>query len=123
MRGLGRPQLQALFARVEGFAELDIDALVPRGTPDYTPVRHFGQNSLPAFTHFEKRFYRMADAAAVGGANFQTFAPLTGPGYFVVKPAEGEREGEMAIDYNHIPKLKAGGWPAITDNDSSSGRK
>jgi hypothetical protein len=120
IRGLGRPQLQALFARVEGFAELDIDDLVPRGTPDYLPVRHFGQNSLPAFTHFEKRFYRMTDPAAVGGANFQTFAPLTGPGYFVA--ARDPARPEVLIDYRRLPPRAPAGWPSVRGNEAGVSR-
>jgi hypothetical protein len=120
IRGLGRPQLLALYERVEGFAELGLEDLVPAGTPDYAPVRHFGQNSLPLFTHFEKRFYRMGDPAAVGGANFQTFGAFTGPGYFVA--SRDPARPELLIDYRRLPARTPADWPALRDNESGVSR-
>jgi hypothetical protein len=120
IRGLGRSQLQALFARVAGYAELGLEDLVPKGTPDFVPIRHFGQNSLPAFTHFEKRFYRMGDAAAVGGANFQTLSVVTGPGYFVAQ--RDPQKPEVLIDYRRVPTQTPAGWPAVRGNESGVSR-
>ena len=51
MRGLGKRELRALYALAEG-------TVLPMthfcDGPD--PVRHHGQNSLPLFSSFEKRF-------------------------------------------------------------------
>jgi hypothetical protein len=115
MRGLGRRQLQALFARVQGFGELTLDDLVPQGQVPFEPVRHIGHNSLPLFSNFEKRFYRLGDAAAIGGANFQSTSILTGPGYFLARRSESA--AEVIIDYRTLPKRAPAGWPKIRDND------
>ena len=70
-------------------------------------------NSLLAFREFEKRFYRYGDGK-VGGANFQTISPLTGPGYFVVR--EDQARGEALVDYNLVPVIAPDGWPRIVPN-------
>ena len=67
-----------------------------------TPLRHYGKNSMPMFTLFEKRFYRPEgqDPNApreLCGANFQRISPLTGPGYFVVTP-HPSRANEVDVD-------------------------
>jgi hypothetical protein len=120
LRSLGRRQLQALFERVDGFGELGLSDLVPAGTPDFTPVRHFGQNSLPAFTHFEKRFFRSHEPATVGGANFQSLSPITGPGYFVA--SRDPDRAELLIDYRRLPTQVPPGWPRVRGNDSGIAR-
>jgi hypothetical protein len=112
--GLRRAQLQALYQRVEGAEPMTLAHLVPERQPALTPVRHFGRNSLPVFTHFEKRFYRFGPAAAVGGANFQSTSRLTGPGYFVAQPSE--RTTEVVLDYRNVPESAPQGWPPVQDN-------
>jgi hypothetical protein len=86
-----------------------------------TAVRHFGRNSLPAFTHFEKRFFRTAQGH-VHGANFQLMAPLTGPGYFGVSTRPGQRE--LLIDYGPaaLPSRAPADWPAIAPNERGISR-
>lgn len=116
VRSLGPGTLRVLWDLVDGFAEMTLADLVPRTTPPYEPVIHFGRNSLPMFTMFEKRFYRMGDGSAVAGANFQTLSPLTGPGYFVVRKDDGVPE--VLIDYQSLPKDKPADFPAIRGNES-----
>lgn len=118
LAGLRRRQLQALFARVAGFAPLSPQDLVPAAQPTLTPVRHVGHNSLPLFTNFEKRFYRSADGV-LAGANFQSTSVLTGPGYFTVTPAP--QPGECLIDYRKVPTQAPPDWPKIQDNDHGVG--
>jgi hypothetical protein len=113
VQSLRRWELPKLYEAVEGFAALRLEDLVPAGLPSFTPVRHFGRNSLPVFSLFEKRFYRTADAAELGGANFQTLSPLTGPGYFTARLAE---RGEIAIDYQKLPTQTPPDWPELRDN-------
>src|SRR3990172_10191029 len=58
VRSLGRAEQRRLFEAVTGALPLGLADLVPPATPDLVPVRHYGRNTLPAFTIFEKRFCR-----------------------------------------------------------------
>ena len=83
IRSLGRPQQRALYAAVDGFRPVRLVDMVTPDTEDFVPVRHCGRNTLPAFTHFEKRFCRPrgADREKPGelyGFNFQSMAKVTG---------------------------------------------
>ena len=118
--GLRSRQLQALYECVDGFLPLHLEDLVPQNSAPYTPVRHYGRNSLPLFTHFEKRFYRLPDPAAVGGANFQSTSWLTGPGYFVARP--NPRGDQIVIDYSELPEQAPANWPGIRDNEHGISR-
>jgi hypothetical protein len=95
------------------------DLVAPARAPLET-VRHFGRNTLPAFTRFEKRFCRPpgqdpAAPAELWGFNFQTLAPLTGPGYFVARAdAPG---GVVLVDYTRVPASAPPGWPAPRRNE------
>ena len=60
-RSLGRSEQRRLYEAVDGFRPLELADLVPPEVGDLEPVRHFGKNTLPAFTHFEKRFCRPRD--------------------------------------------------------------
>ncbi len=120
VRSLGPRTLRALWELADGYADMTLADLVPRTTPPYEAVVHFGRNSLPMFTTFEKRFYRMGDGSSVAGANFQTLSPLTGPGYFVVRKDEGQPE--LLIDYQRLPKDKPADFPEIRGNESGIAR-
>ena len=61
---------------------MTLDELVPADVAPLQPVRHIGRNSLPLFSHFEKRFYRLGTPAAVGGANFQSTSSADRPRLF-----------------------------------------
>jgi len=117
---LRRTQLQALYQHVQGFARLELGQLVPASSAPFTQVRHYGRNSLPLFTRFEKRFFRLGESAAVGGANFQSTSWLTGPGYFVARP--NERGDQIIIDYGELPERAPQSWPAIRDNNHGLSR-
>lgn len=125
VRGLGRFEQRRLYEAAKGFAALRLVDLVPPATPDLVAVRHYGRNTLPVFTHFEKRFARPSgeEAAAprrVIGFNFQTMSPLTGPGYFVAR--EDAACAEVLIDYREVPTQAPAGWPPIRTNDRGLGR-
>ncbi len=125
IRSLGRAQQSALWDASEGFAELGLLDLVPADTPSDGTVRHYGKNSLPLFSHFEKRFCRQAsadadDPAELIGFNFQAMAPITGPGYFVA--VASERAGEVLVDYRRVPVTHPAGWPALKPNDRGLSR-
>jgi hypothetical protein len=119
-RALGRDSQRRLWKAVDGFGELTLDHFVPPATPLLAPVRHYGRNTLLAFTHFEKRFYRMGDGTAVAGANFQTNSWFTGPGYFVATLDEKRRE--ILVDYRTLPNQKPSGWPEIRVNEAGISR-
>lgn len=97
-----------------------IGQMVPRDLGPLRPVIFHGKNSLPAFTHFQKRFCRPAagvDRDELWGYNYQPtkwLAPLTGPGYFVAYDSNGL--GSVAVDYTRIPTGKPAEWPEIHDN-------
>jgi hypothetical protein len=125
VRSLERNDQRRLYTIVDGFRPVRLEHIVPPSTGDFTTVRHFGKNSLPAFTHFEKRFCRPrgADAVKPGeifGFNFQTLQPLTGPGYFIAREATGRPE--VLVDYNHVPASHPDGWPDIRDNERGLAR-
>lgn len=96
-----------------------IGQMVP---PDLGPLREVifhGKNSLPAFTHFEKRFCRPAAGFSrdeLWGYNHQALQPFTGPGYFVAYDSPGNGFGPVAIDYTKIPPGRPPHWPEIHDN-------
>jgi hypothetical protein len=125
VRSLGRAEQRTLYAAVDGFRPVRLVDLVPRGVDGGATVRHFGRNTLPAFTRFEKRFCRPrgADRDRPGelfGFNFQALEPLTGPGYFVA--AEDPDRGEVWIDYRRVPQERPEGWPPIRSNERGLAR-
>jgi len=120
VRGLGRTEQRALYAAVDGFRPLQLVDLVSPARGDEETVRHFGRNTLPAFTHFEKRFCRPAGSdpaapAVLWGFNHQTLQPVTGPGYFVARAAADRPEIE--VDYHQVPDSQPDGWPAVRRNE------
>jgi hypothetical protein len=121
VRSLGAKQLTTLFDLAEGYRLTCIDDVVTKDTQPKSPVRHFGKNSLPVFTIFEKRFMRpAADAVELWGYNHQTMAPLTGPGYFVAY--NDPDRGEVLIDYNQVPGERPAGWPDLAENTQGLSR-
>jgi len=125
VRSLGRSQQRALYAAVDGYRPVRLAELVPPGTADFAEVRHFGRNTLPAFRNFEKRFCRPHDSdrekpAELYGFNFQSMAPVTGPGYFVAH--EDPSRPEVWIDYRHVPTRHPDGWPEIRQNERGLSR-
>jgi hypothetical protein len=116
IRSLGASHQKRLYDAAEGFRTTTIDDVVPMEQGVRTPVRHFGKNSLPAFSIFEKRFLRPnEDAQELWGYNFQTMTPITGPGYFIARNAPDR--GEVDIDYYSVPPESPLGWPAVKDNE------
>lgn len=109
-----------IYEAVKGKKPVDLDFLVPSSIGPLVEVIHDGMNTLPTFTHFQKRFVKLDPGAhddfKVAGYNHQTMSPVTGPGYFVVEAGTGEHEGELAIDYTKIPKNKPASWPDIKTN-------
>ncbi len=120
------PKIQRrLFEAAEGRA-VSIEQIVPAGRGELEEVIHEGQNTLPAFRKFQKRFcrpssdQRQSDREVLWGYNHQTMAPFTGPGYFVAY--EDEDSGEVWIDYRELPTERPDAWPKIVDNKARLGR-
>jgi hypothetical protein len=125
IRSAGRAEQRRLYEAVAGFRALRMTDMVAADVPAMKPVRHYGKNTLPAFTHFEKRFTRPADAdpgdpAQLWGYNEGSARWITGPGYFVLRP-DAER-GELLVDYNLVPPAHPAEWPAIRSNEAGLGR-
>ena len=119
-RSLGRNSQRALYKAVDGFLPLELADIVPASAGDFETVRHYGRNTLPAFTLFEKRFCRPKGAQpgeppVLYGFNFQTLAMVTGPGYFVAK--QDPNRPEILVDYGEVPPDHPDGWPGIRRNE------
>lgn len=125
VRSLGRSAQRRLYEAVDGHRPVRLEDIVPAAVEDFTPVRHYGKNTLPFFTHFEKRFCRPrgADASKPGelyGFNRQAMEPVTGPGYFVAR--EDPARPEVLVDYNGVPPAHPDGWPEIRRNEAGLSR-
>lgn len=125
VRRLDRRDQQTLYAKVEGFAPLELVDLVPSSRSDLEEVRHLGRNSLPAFRIFEKRFCRLPGSApdapdALAGYNFQAMSPMTGPGYFMAR--DDTKTREVLVDYHRLPDQKPADWPSIRSNERGLSR-
>jgi hypothetical protein len=118
-----RANMATLWDAVKGFRRLTLDDYVPPSLLPHVEVIHHGKNSLPAHTHFQKRFCKPKLPGSEGtliGFNFQTLSPATGPGYFVTHTSA--QPGEIDIDYTMIPDEKPDSWPEIVPNSSRLGR-
>ncbi len=128
IRSTRRPDQRALYEAARGFAPVHLHELVPAGVGDGKTVRHFGKNTLPAFTHFEKRMCRPSDQdpeapEQLWGFNFGTTQSLTGPGYFVARQSpESTAAPEVWVDYNLVPPESPAGWPEVRSNESGLSR-
>ena len=57
-RALSGRQQAALFEAAQGFKAITLDDFVPPAVGVQQTVIHYGRNSLPGFSRFEKRFLR-----------------------------------------------------------------
>ena len=116
IRAAGRAEQRRLYQAVDGFRALRFSDMVAPELPPLVPVRHYGKNTLPVFTHFEKRFCRPSDAEdRLYGYNEGPTRGFVGPGYFVLR-ADAAR-GELLVDYNLVPPERPRDWPAIRRNE------
>ncbi len=100
---------------------IDPAFLVPGDAPRLAAFPFEGKNSLPAFSRFRKVFYRTKDGE-IGGYNDQARGWLTGPGYYMVRPARDGEPGPVVIDYTRIPGEKPDGWPRVKSNEAGISR-
>lgn len=119
-----RGTMATLWEAAKGFRPVALDDFVPPSLEPLVPVIHHGTNTLPAHTHFQKRFCKPSDPDVnkdrLWGFNFQSLSFFTGPGYYVAHPS-GEA-GEVDIDYTMVPGGKPGAWPPIIPNHARLGR-
>jgi len=125
IRAVGRGAQRRLYEAVDGYAEVGLVDLVSPRVGTLETVRHFGKNTLPAFSHFEKRFCRGTDVdperpEELYGFNFQSLSALTGPGYFVAVADENRRE--VCVDYRRLPIAHPDDWPEIQPNERGLSR-
>jgi len=125
IRSLSARDQRLLWQAVDGFASIRLVDMVPPSVPALKPVPHYGKNSLPLFTVFEKRFYRPSSSEAhhpneLCGCNFTNTMSLVGPGYYVA--IDDPKRPEVLIDYRRVPLEKPDDWPAIRPNDKGLSR-
>lgn len=120
------PDIQAnLFDAAEG-RDVPLEYMVPEDRGPLEEVIHEGQNTLPVFSKFQKRFCRPssgqkpAERDMLWGYNHQLMRPFTGPGYFI--SYEDEKTGEYWIDYRDLPPERPDEWPNIISNKARLGR-
>lgn len=120
------PKLQRrLFDAAEG-RKVTIAQIVPPAKGPLVEVIHEGQNTLPAFNAFQKRFCRPSPEHApdnrdiLWGYNHQAMAGFTGPGYFIAY--DDLDTGEVVVDYRELPPERPESWPPIIDNKAKLGR-
>jgi hypothetical protein len=113
---LGGSSQAKLFDLAQGFQKLNLEDMVPTGTPPMTKVTHEGRNSLPAFSGFAKVFYRPSDntLSELWGYNRTSgfVTSVVGPGYYVASVVNGE----ILIDYTKAPKEPCPQGPAYVRN-------
>ena len=104
-----------LFEQTRGYRSLGLEDFVPAEKENRTFVRHFGKNSLPLFTHFEKRFARPKDGSPIlWGFNHSPLMGVVGPGHFVMR--SGPLAGELHVDYYSIPPERLEEAPPLALN-------
>jgi hypothetical protein len=113
MRGLGRGELKALFALAAPGGAVPLDMLVGG---EGEVIIHEGQNSLPAFNTFQKRFVRREGVVQGYNHNSDFVAFFSGPGHFTVRP-DGD---EALVDYIVLPATVPSEFPALIDNNGGT---
>lgn len=112
---------ERLYEAAKGFLPLTLEHFVPSDREPLQEVIHWGKNSLPALTHFQKRFCKPSEGDMLWGYNHNDgLSKLAGPGFFCVHPDEAE--GEIGIDYTKLPPGKPEKWPEIQPNSSGVSR-
>ena len=131
VRGWDGDTMAKLYEALKGYKPLTLEYFVPPDVPPLTEVIHHGKNSLPAFTHFQKRFCRPAEGEAANGEGvskhvlwgYNQNPPFimwfAGAGYYVAHDWE---PGEIAVDYTLVPPAKPAAWPdAVVKNERGIG--
>lgn len=119
---LGRREMAHLFDAAAHAAPTVLDDFVPPDCPPTAEIVHYGKNSLPLVSRFEKRFRRVSpgsDLAAgtpgqeVWGYNRHEFSALTGPAYFVAHPDDRSRGIVFDDAGARVPPPDGRTWPHV----------
>ena len=111
LRGLGMGQLKAMWALAGADRQpLPISHLVGA---EGEVVIHEGQNSLPVFTRFQKRFVSRGGGVQGYNHNPGSIAWFTGPGHFTARVAGPD---ELIVDYEVMPADVPASFPPLIDN-------
>jgi hypothetical protein len=97
---------------------VDLEHLVPATAGSGVEVIHSGKNSLPMFTHFEKRFCRTEDGQFLYGYNEGALRWLIGPGCFVAEHFDDFET--IGVNYYKVPPKDAAlpeDWPSVRPNE------
>ncbi len=110
------PMQALLYEMAEGAACKLVGDFVPRDKLDQQVV-HWGVNSLPVASRFQKMFYMSSNQPTFDvcpGYNEHRFRILTGPGYFTAKDhLWQDTVSRVTIDYFDVPTQKLPQWPTI----------
>ena len=110
-RGLGKKEFVALWALSEGRTV----ALAEMHGAEGEVVIHHGQNSLPAFSSFQKRVVKRGNV--IQGYNHHSMSWLVGPGHFLVKEADTPFPGAH-FSYLETARDVPPEFPALKPNDA-----
>lgn len=115
---IGGRRQSKLYDELTDAEPLSMEDIVPAGAPPCATIVYEGRNSMPIFDRFQKRFARLRDGDLIGH-NHQFWSPLTGPGYFVVRPASqgAAVPDEPYFDYTLAPAEEPTGWPGYRPNE------
>ena len=118
---------QQLWEATADAPRLALADFVPDGVPPLTEVIHWGRNSLPLFSRFQKRFCRAQPEVAdnlLWGYNEQKLRVVTGPGYFVARETTADEldDAGVVIDYTLEPEGKVPDWPRYIPNNKRLSR-
>ena len=114
MYGLGSRELKALYNLASQGGPLPVEHF---HTDAGDVVIHHGKNSLPMFTHFQKRV--CLHEGTLQGYNHQTLSWLTGPGHFTLRQ---DGEDEVIFDYITQPSSAPESFPELVPNEKGGGR-
>ena len=119
IHSLRRQDQSRLFDAAENWDTMTVEDLVPEISPEGNEVVHRGRNTLPFFQRFAKAFIRQK--GEIWGYNrTSTFIEtVVGPGYFLVEKGV---QGELLINYAHVPKERPAHWPPILPNSKRFSR-
>lgn len=117
-RALGKRLQRRLWEVAADAPAFTLEDLIP--STETGTVIWAGKNSLPMFTHFEKRFARQ-NGVVIGYNESPGIAWFSGPGYFTTVQAP-DRPKEILFDYTRVPATAPAGWPPVKANTSGTAK-